>query len=56
MFVACDNSLPLSHSVFCRGSFIETLLYFHRFHSNVKSLNVYRDLRGKGNFSDFQYI
>lgn len=56
MYVLCDNMRPLSDSFFCRGSFLESVFAFRHFCPTSKSANVYRDVGGRGNLSDLQFI
>lgn len=55
MYVICDVDLPLSQSIFCSGSYLDSVLLFaNRFPS--RSAVVFRDLCGKARPNDFQFI
>lgn len=56
MFVVCDNTRCLSEGYFFRGSYLESVISFRSRFPNVRSVNVYRDVRSRGRCEDFQFI
>lgn len=56
MYVVCNPLRTLAEAAFYRASFIDSVLHFNRRWPDVKTILVFRDVRGNGNPKDFQFV
>lgn len=56
MFAVCSIMWTLNECFYCRGSYVETLLSFAARFPDENSVVVYRDVRGRGDPGDLQFI
>lgn len=56
MYVLCNPIWTLAEAAFYRASFIDSVLHFNRRWPDVKTILVFKDVRGHGNPKDFQFV
>lgn len=56
MFAICDTLRTLNEAFYCRASYVESLLLFMQRYPDARSVLVFRDVRGRGNAGDLQFV
>lgn len=56
MYALCDVNRPLICNFRCSLPLDQSLALFSRLHPDASEVVVYRDIREKGNPSDYQFI
>lgn len=55
-YVVCDVDRPLRNFFYSRNGMLETVAAFRYYFPRVSNALLFKDLHGKGDYEDFQFI